>query len=216
MAAKEKSKLGVIEGTLVYAKVGQPDNKYQSTEKEWSIEVIVSEEIADEWDEQFKKQPSKKIKASDFSAKYKIDLPEHLKGEKSVYGIKLKRQATNDGEPVDESFRPKIYIDDADGNRTECGQSRLIANGSFGKVSYFISTNDFGTFSRLQNVLMKEEDFIEYESKSSGGGSEFGEAKSVKYEEPKESVMKTRAEKPAPKKVVEQDDISEETEPSPF
>ncbi len=216
MATKEKSKLGVIEGTFVYAKVGQPDNKYQSTEKEWSIEVIVNEDIADDWSEQFKKQPAKKIKASEFEAKYKIPLPAHLKSEKNVYGIKIKRQATNDGEPVDDNFRPKVYVDDAEGNRTEVGQSRLIANGSFGKVSYYISANDFGVFNRLQNVLMKEEDFIEYESKSSGGGAEFGEAKAVKYEEPKESVMKTRAEKPAPKKVIEQDESDEQSEPSPF
>lgn len=216
MATKEKSKLGVIEGTFVYAKVGQPDTKYQSTEKEWSIEVIVSEEIADTWDEQFKKQPSKKIKATEFESKYKIPLPAHLKGEKSVYGIKLKRQATNDGVAVDESFRPKIYVDDSEGNRTEIGQSRLIANGSFGKVSYFISTNDFGTFSRLQNVLMTEDNFIEYESKvSSGGGAEFGEAKSVKYEEPKETVLKARPEKPV-KKVVEEDESLDETLNSPF
>lgn len=214
MAAKEKSKLGVIEGTFVYAKVGQPDNKYQSTEKEWSIEVIVDEEKADEWSEQFKKQPAKKIKASEFEGKYKIPLPAHLKGEKSVYGIKIKRQATNDGEPVDEMFRPKVYVDDAEGNRTEIGQSRLIANGSFGKVSYYISENDFGTFSRLQNVLMSEDNFKEYESKGSVAGSEFGDVKPVKYEEPKESVMKTPAEKPKKKEVVQEPDESDE--PSPF
>ena len=216
MATKEKSKLGVIEGTFVYAKVGQPDNKYQSAEKEWSIEVIVDEDKADAWSEQFKKQPAKKIKASDFEGKYKIPLPDHLKGEKNVYGIKIKRQATNDGEPVDEMFRPKVYVDDTEGNRTEIGQSRLIANGSFGKISYYISENDFGTFSRLQNVLMTEDNFIEYESKGSVAGSEFGDVKPVKYEEAKESVMKTRAEKPTPKKVVEEDESNDDLESSPF
>lgn len=213
MATKEKSKLGVIEGTFVYAKVGQPDTKYQSMEKEWSIEVIVDEDTAEAWDDQFQKQKAKKIKATEFEAKYRIPVPEHLKGEKNVYGIKLKRQATNDGVPVDESFRPKIYVDDAEGNRTEIGQSRKIANGSFGKVSYFISTNDFGTFSRLQNCLMTEDNFIEYEAQSTGGGQEFGAAKSIKYEEPKEAVLKARPEKPV-KKIVEEDES--ESGPSPF
>lgn len=213
MATKEKSKLGVIEGTFVYAKVGQPDTKYQSTEKEWSIEVIVDEDTAEAWDDQFQKQKAKKIKATEFEAKYRIPVPEHLKGEKNVYGIKLKRQATNDGVPVDDSFRPKIYVDDSEGNRTEIGQSRKIANGSFGKVSYFISTNDFGCFSRLQNCLMAEENFIEYEAQSTGGGMEFGAAKSIKYEEPKESVLKARPEKPV-KKVAEEDES--ESEQSPF
>ena len=215
MATKAKSTFGIIEGTLVYAKVGQPDNAYQSTEKEWSIEVIVDEDTADKWDEQFKKQPAKKIKATDFESKYKIPLPTHLKGEKNVFGIKLKRKATNDGVPVEESFRPKVYIDDTEGNRTEIGQAKLVANGSFGKVSYYISENDYGKFSRLQNVLMDEDKFVEYESKSSGGsGSEFGN-KPVKVLEAKQEVMQARPEK-AVKKVTEDSDDSDDSSTSPF
>lgn len=200
MTAKQKSQFGTIEGTFVYAKVGQPDNKYQSTEKEWSIEIIVDEDTAEAWDEKFKKQSAKKIKASEFEQKYKIPCP--IKDVKNVYGIKLKRQATKDGVPVDESFRPKVYVDDNNGVRTEIGQSRLIANGSYGKVSYYISNSDFGTFARLQNVLMKQEDFIEY--KSSGkiqAGSEFDvpAPKSVVVEEAKDEVLKARPEKPVGK-----------------
>jgi len=213
MATKAKNTFGIIEGTLVYAKVGMPDTKYQSTEKEWSVEVIVDEDTAEKWDETFKKQPSKKIKAVDFEAKYRIPIPAHLKGEKNVYGIKLKRQATNDGVPVDDNFRPKIYIDDADGNRTEIGQSRLIANGSFGKVSYYISSNDYGTFSRLQNVLMDEDKFIEYESSGGGkSGNEFG-SKPIKTEAAREEVLNSRPVKPVKAKVVEMEDDGDQ---SPF
>lgn len=215
MAKKQKATFGVLEGTLVYAKVGQPDNCYQSTEKEWSVEVIVDEDAAEKWDEEFVKQKAKKIKVADFEDKYRIPCP--IKGAKYVYGIKLKRKATNEGVPVEDSFRPKIFVDDAEGNRTEVGQSRLIANGSYGKVSYYISENDFGRFSRLQNVLMDEDKFIEYESKAGMGGSEFGEAKPVKYEEPKESVVKARAEKPVKKVTkVEEDDSSDSEDSAPF
>lgn len=216
MATKQKSNYGVLEGVFVYAKVGQPDTKYQSTEKEWSIEVIVDEETADAWDEQFKKQPAKKIKASDFEGKYKIPLPDRFAGMKSVYGIKVKRQATNDGVPVEEIFRPKVYLDDAEGNRTEIGQSRLIANGSYGKVSYYISTNDFGTFSRLQDVCMKEEDFVEYESSGGGGKRDdiFG-SKPVKTEAPRKEVLEARPEKVAPKPKAKTAP-AEEIEDSPF
>ncbi len=217
MATKQKSNYGVLEGVFVYAKVGQPDTKYQSTEKEWSIEVIVDEETADAWDEQFKKQPAKKIKASDFEGKYKIPLPDRFAGMKSVYGIKVKRQATNDGVPVEENFRPKVYLDDAEGNRTEIGQSRLIANGSFGKVSYYISTNDFGTFARLQNVLMEEDNFKEYESSGGGkAGDEFG-SKPVKTEAPRKEVLEARPEKvatkPKAKAAPVEDDIESDTAP---
>lgn len=196
--AKAKSNMGIIEGTLVYAKVGQPDTKYQSNEKEWSIEVIVDEDAAEAWDDQFQKQKAKKIKASEFEAKYRIPCP--IEGAKNVYGIKLKRAATNDGVPVDEHFRPKVYIDDSEGNRTEIGQSRKVANGSVGKVSYYISSNDYGTFARLQNVLMEEDDFIEYASSGGGAGDEFG-SKPVKVEAARSEVMKAR-----PEKVVEEED----------
>lgn len=210
--ATKQSQYGTIEGTFVYAKLGQPDTKYQSTEKEWSIEVIVDEDTAEAWDEQFKKQPAKKIKVTDFEAKYKIPCP--IQGVKNVYGIKLKRQATNDGVPVEDNFRPKVFVDDSEGNRTEIGQSRLISNGSFGKVSYYISTNDFGTFSRLQNVLMTEDGFKEYESTGGGkAGDEFG-SKPVKVEAARKETMETRPEKPVKKvaKVVEED----YSESSPF
>jgi hypothetical protein len=188
-AAKQKSTLGVIEGTFVYAKVGQPDTKYQSSELEWSIEVIVDEDVAEAWDDQFQKQKAKKIKVSEFEAKYKIPCP--IEGVKNVYGIKLKRQATNDGVPVDENFRPKVYVDNEGGERTEIGQSRKIANGSFGKVSYYISSNDYGTFARLQNVQMEEENFKEYESSGGAAGDEFG-SKPVKTEAPRKEVMNAR------------------------
>ena len=42
-----KAEYGVIEGTIVYAKLAQADQKYQSKDFEYSIEVIVSEDVAD-------------------------------------------------------------------------------------------------------------------------------------------------------------------------
>lgn len=217
--ATKQSQYGFVEGTFVYAKVGQPDTKYQSTEKEWSIEVIVDEDTADEWNEKFKKQPAKKIKASDFEAKYKIALPEALKGEKNVFGIKLKRQATNDGVPVEDNFRPKVYVDMNGGERVEIGQSRLISNGSFGKVSYYISTNDFGTFARLQDVLMEEDNFKEYESSGSNKALDVFGSKPVKVEAPRKEVLEARPEKAAPAKKAKAApmlDDSDDSDSAPF
>lgn len=213
--ANTKSQFGVIEGTLVYVKVAQPDNAYQSTEKEWSVEVIVDEDTADKWDEEFKKQPAKKIKASEFESKYKIPVPEHLKGEKNVYGIKLKRKATNDGVPVDEHFRPKVYIDNSDGERVEVGLSRLCANGSYGKVSYYISDNAYGRFSRLQNLLFSEDGFKEYVAAGGGNvaGGEFGEAKPVKVEPARKEA--TEARKPRAERQPEPD-FDGEADLAPF
>lgn len=210
MATAPKAQYGVLEGTLVYAKIAQPDNAYQSEEKEWTVEVIVDEDTAEAYDEQFKKQPSKKIKAADFEAKYKIPCP--IAGVKNVYSIKLKRAATNDGVPVDEKFAPKVFLEDDEGNRTDITLSRLIANGSYGKVSYYISENGFGRFSRLQNILMDEKGFKEYVRSGGAGGApgdEFGGGgKVVKVEAPKESATASRPAKPVKAAVQEDQDDS--------
>ena len=190
--AKEKSQYGVVEGVIVYAKIAQPDLKFQSKDTEFSIGVIVNEDTADAWDEQFKKQPATKIKATDFEAKFKFPLPAEFKGEKNVFQIKLKRDAVVNGEPFYPDNYPKVFLDTAD-ERIDITHSRLIANGSRGKVSYRINSNDFGTFARLNNVLFDEKGFIEYESKGGGGvGSEFGNSKPVKVEPAKESVTQAR------------------------
>lgn len=211
----KKQTFGVIEGTLVYAKVAEASPKYQSKDTEYTISVIVSEDEADAWDEQFKKQPAKKIKAAEFEGKYKIALPENLKGEKNVYEIKLKKDCTKDGELFYPEHRPKVFVDYDNGDRVEITESRLIANGSVGKVSYRISTNDFGTFAKLNNVLMTEEGFKEYVSTGGAAGSEFGDTKEVKKEAPRKEATQARATK-APKKDVEQGESEDDSDSSPF
>lgn len=191
--AKEKAQIGVIEGVLVYAKIAQPDQKYQSKDTEFSVGIIVNEDDADAWEEKFKKQPPRKVKAMEFEAKYRFPLPEQFKGEKNVFQITLKRDAVVDGEPFYPDNYPKVFLDTAD-ERIDITKSRMIANGSYGKVSYRINSNDFGTFAKLSNVLLDEEGFIEYESKGGGAaGSEFGGGRPVKVEAEKESVTKARA-----------------------
>lgn len=195
-----KAEYGVIEGTIVYAKLAQADQKYQSKDFEYSIEVIVSEDVADEWDAKFKKQPAKKIRAADFEAKYKIPVPDQYKKEKNLYSIKLKKDATKDGEPFNPEYRPKVFLDTAD-ERIDITTSRLVANGSYGKVSYRVTSNDFGTFAKLNNVLFDEEGFIEYEkSLGSGYGSEFGESKPVKVEPENKKATEGRKPREAPAK----------------
>ena len=211
--AEKKETGGVLEGVFAYAKIAQPDLKYQSKDTEYSIQIVVNEDAADEWDKKFKKQPAKKVKVSEFEEKFKFECP--FPKEKNVYVITLKKDATKDGEPFYPEHRPRVFLETAD-ERVDITESRLIANGSKGKVSYRINSNDFGTFAKLQNVLMDEADFIEYESQTGSAGSEFGGSeKPVKKEEARKEVVgarKPKAEKQedAPKekkekKPVEQD-----------
>lgn len=188
--AEVKNTFGVLEGTLAYAKIAQADLKYQSKDTEYSIVVIVDEDTADDWDTQFKKQPAKKIKATEFEDKYRFPCP--IEGAKNVYAITLKKDATKDGEPFYPEHRPKVLLDTSDGERVDITESRLIANGSYGKVSYRISTNDFGTFAKLNNVLMDEKGFKEYITNTGGVGSEFGEGKPVTKEAPRKEATQAR------------------------
>lgn len=222
----DKNSYGVIEGVLAYAKIAQADLKYQSKDTEYSVQIIVDEDTADTWEETFKKQPPKKIKASEFETKYRFPCP--IEGAKNVYAITLKKDATKDGEPFFPEYRPKVFLDTEDGERVEITESRLIANGSIGKVSYRVNTNDYGTFAKLQNILLDEDGFKEYVSTSGGkAGSEFGGEKPVKVEAARKEATEARpvkAEKeeapkpvkatPKPvKKVVEEEDEGDTKSP---
>lgn len=207
--ANEKKTFGVVEGTLVYAKLAESTKKYESNDEEYVISVIISEDQADEWEAEFKKQPAKKVKAADFEDKYKIPLPEQFKGEKNVYELKLKKDAIKDGVPFYPEHRPKVFVDYDNGDRVEITESRLMANGCFGKVSYRISENGFGRFAKLNNVLMNEDGFKEYVSTSGQAGSEFGDTKEVKKEAPRKEATQARAAKET-KKVVEQEPQQDE------
>jgi hypothetical protein len=189
MATKNKSEIGILNGVFAFAKIARPDFKYQSKDTEYSVQIIVDEDEADEWDEKFKKQPAKKIKVADFESIYKFPCP--IQGAKNVYAITLKRDAVVDGEEFFPETRPKVLLDTTEG-RVDITESRLIANGSKGKVSYRVSSNDYGTFARLQNILMNEEDFIEYESNYSAAGAEFGEEKPVTKEAPRKEITEAR------------------------
>ena len=210
---EKKKTFGVIEGMLVYAKIAEPSTKYQSKDTEYTISVIVNEDVADAWDAEFKKQPAKKIKASEFESKYKVALPDNLKKEKNVYEIKLKRDATKDGEPFYPEGRPKVFVDYSNGDRVDITESRLIANGSFGKVSYRINSTEFGIFAKLANVLMDEEGFKEYVSTGGVAGSEFGDAKEVKVEASRKEATQARAQKAQKEEAPEPQEDEDESAP---
>lgn len=187
----EKSKVGLIKGVLVYAKIAQPDNKYESEDTEYSVGVLVTEDEADAWEEEFSKQKPTKFKATDFKTKFKFDMPEQFEGEKWIYQVKLKKDAVVDGKEANPQFRPKVFLD-TDDERIDITESRLIANGSVGTVSYRSVTNKFGKFAYLNNILIDEDDFIEYESTAGQAGDEFGGGKTVKKEEARKEATEAR------------------------
>ena len=159
-----------IEGTLVFVTVQTPQTKYQSTDKEFKVGIVVDEDTADSWNERFPKQTAKVVKTSDFKETYKIDpvFPD----EKKQYVITIKKPASyKDGKELPEMYRPKVLLQEGK-TAIDVTKTTLPANGSKGKVSFEENNNDFGTFSRLKNVLVTE--MIEYKKGGSNVGDDFG------------------------------------------
>ena len=201
---------GVLEGTFAFMKLAEPSTKYQSKDLEYAVDVVVSKATAKAWNKQFPKQKAKEFEAAEFEQKFKMPIPAELEGEDEIYIIKLKKAATKDGVAFDDKFRPKLLLDTAEG-RIDITLSRLAANGTKGKASYRITSNDFGTFAQLNNILVAEEDFKEYVRSSGVAGAEFGEAKPIAKVEPESKAATASRPKPAeakPKAPVEEDDDS--------
>lgn len=208
--ATEK-KIAFVEGVACFAKIAQPAKKYQSEELEFSIDVVVPKAVAKEWNKTFKKQPAKVVDTSDFEGIYKIEPV--FADEDEQYIIKLKKPASyKDGTKLDKKYWPKILVQNGD-EAEPIADGILVANGSKVKVSYEITSNDFGTFGRLKNVLVT--DLIEYSASGGNAGGEFGLKVKVapknefedEHEVPTKETPKAETKaKPAKKPPVELDD----------
>ncbi len=166
-----------ISGVFAYAKIQEPAFKYQSTtEKEFSIDIIVDKATAKAFGKQFPKQKGKTVDNDDFEEIYKMPPPFPDQDEQFV--LKLKRPAQyKDGKPLPESYWPKV-MQKKGGKAVQIPREVLVGNGSTGKVSYDVNENDFGTFAKLKNILV--EDLKEYKKSGGSGADDFG----LELEEP--------------------------------
>ena len=166
-----------ISGVFAYAKIQEPAFKYQSTtEKEFSIDIIVDKATAKAFGKQFPKQKGKTVDNDDFEEIYKMPPPFPDQDEQFV--LKLKRPAQyKDGKPLPESYWPKV-MQKKGGKAVQIPREVLVGNGSTGKVSYDVNENDYGTFAKLKNILV--EDLKEYKKSGGSGADDFG----LELEEP--------------------------------
>ena len=166
-----------ISGVFAYAKIQEPAFKYQSTtEKEFSIDIIVDKATAKAFGKQFPKQKGKQVDNDDFEEIYKMPPP--FPDQDEQYVLKLKRPAQyKDGKPLPESYWPKV-MQKKGGKAVQIPREVLVGNGSVGKVSYDVNENDFGTFAKLKNILV--EDLKEYKKSGGSGADDFG----LELEEP--------------------------------
>lgn len=198
----------VLSGVFAYAKVTEPAPKYQSEDKEFSIDIIVDKATYKAWGKQFSKQKGKTVDNDDFKEIYKIDPPYEDQDEQCV--IKLKKPAQyKDGTELPKEYWPKILL--KTGNKAVPLVGKLIANGSKGKVSYEVTENSYGVFAKLKSILVEE--LIEYKKQGGDAGEDFGIEVDYGAEEFKEQSLESKKEEKKPtkatKKVVEapEDDL---------
>lgn len=197
----------VLSGVFAYAKVTEPANKYQSDDKEFSIDIIVDKATYKAWGKQFPKQKGKTVDNDDFKEIYKIDPP--CEDQDEQYVLKLKKPAQyKDGTELPKEYWPKILL--KTGNKAVPLVGKLIANGSTGKVSYEVTENSYGTFAKLKSILVEE--LIEYKKQGGDAGEDFGIE--VDYgaddfkEQPSEHKKETPKKSTKPKVEPEDEDLS--------
>ena len=179
--------------TLAFVKVAESDNKYQSEDREYSVNVVVSKAIAKAFKKKFPKQSVKEYDNKEFEEKFKISTP--FPDEDEQWVLKLSKVHIKDGEAQPEKYRPRAYLSQDNGDLIDITTSRLIANGSKGDVAYRVSENSFGTFAHLEGIRITE--FIEY--KKAWAANPFS-GRVVTVEEDNPEVTQARASREAEKK----------------
>lgn len=176
-----KKATGKIEGVVfAYTKLQSGDYKWQSTtEKEYSVDMIVDKATAKAYKKAFPKNSVKEIDTGDFESKYKFSPPYPKEDEQYVIKLKADTRLSTDiaeaglkeGDevPYEWSSRPKVFIP-VDGGVKDVTLTTLVGNGSKGIVAFNVAKGNYGVFPKLTGILVEE--LVEYES--NGPASAFG------------------------------------------
>lgn len=208
---------------FAYTKMKNPVTAIKKTNLEVSVQVVMSEDDADNLLEVCPSANVKTYKADAFLEKFKFEAP--FKGQKKQYVASFKRMTSQNGVEFDSKYRPRVIHDGID--KTFDVE---VANGSFGNVEYstyvakYMEEGKEVSKTICQLVGIEVTNLIEYVSEKSDAEGEGNTtevstlAKGVKLAEvPKgqQAVVKQSDAPAAPKKKVAkvEDDSSEE---SPF
>lgn len=168
------AEIKTLKGTLVYVQVQKPvDCFVKEKGKEWKASIVVDEDTADAWADEYPKQAAVAVKTADFKGIYKIDPP--IPDAKKQYIITLRRNTEyvkdDVRHPIPDIYKPKVLLKLEDGQRTDITDTILVANGSKGALSVSRRELKVGNVANLQNILVTE--LIEYEAQAHEAGSEF-------------------------------------------
>lgn len=198
---------------FAFCKIQQPVEAINKANTELSVSVVMDEDTADNWNEANPNNLYKSIKNDAFEEKYKFAAP--FSDQKKQFVVTVKKMFSKDGVELPEKFRSRVF-EVVDGKNVDCTFTKLVANGSRGKLSYSTYTNSFGQFAQLDAILV--EDMIEYVQEagdSKAAGSDFGDVELAPAPKGQKAVVKQTDTKPIEKKAVKKEDLNEPME-SPF
>lgn len=184
--------------TFAFVKMAEAAPTYDKTGTEYTVDAIVSKATAKKMKKEFQKMSIKEVDNEEFEEKYKIAPPFPEQDEQ--YVLKFKKKASKGDEVFDPQYRPKVMLKQDDGSAVDITLSKLVANGSKGKIAYRVSENKFGIFAYLHSILV--EDFVEYVPKggASAAGSEFGVKVVGKEPENKAATEHRKSQEPVKQK----------------
>ena len=179
--------MAILENVVfAYCKMQKPVNALNEKNTEFTVDAIISKAAAKAWN---KEHPGNKVKSYDneeFLEKFNLEeVP--FDGQDDQYVVKLKKMNSKNGVELPEAFRPRVFELTSSGKKVDVTFSKLVGNGSKGKVSYGTFSNSYGEFVQLEAILVEE--MNEYVSAGTPG-SEFGDVELAECPKNQKAVKK--------------------------
>lgn len=164
--------------TFAWCKMKAPVKSLNEKNTEVSVQVVMSEDDADELLEACPSANVKTYKNDVFLDKFKFEAP--FPNAKKQYVASFKRMVSKDGVDFPEDFRPRVILVNEDGEKEDISFTTEVGNGSKGAVAYNTYTADYTdkeTGKRTKKLLsqlvaIQVEELVVYESTSGDGDGE--------------------------------------------
>lgn len=161
---------------FAYTKLKAPVTAIKKTNTEVSVQVVMSEDDADNLLEVCPSANVKSYKNDAFKEKFKFEAP--FTDQKKQFVASFKKMVSKDGVDLPEKFRPRaIHLKD-DGSKEDITFTTEIGNSSKGSVAYSTYSASYKeegqnvTKTLCQLVAIQVEDLVEYVSdKGDGDGA---------------------------------------------
>ena len=199
---------------FAWVKMKAPVKALNEKNTEVSVQVVMSEDDADNLLEACPSANVKTFKNDAFEDKFKFAAP--FEDQKKQYVATFKKMVSRDGVDLPADFRPRVFLVDEDGEKVDITFEKEVGNSSRGAVAYSTYTADYkdketGKQTKKllsQLVAIQVEDLVEYESKASEDGGDsnvekpadvFGAKKVAEAPKNQKAVVKQSEAAPAKK-----------------